>query len=164
MLEQVCQLARIAGDAIMEVYDGKQPMDVASKKDDSPVTAADLAAHKVIISGLLALTPDIPVLSEEDPPGWEVRQHWQRYWLVDPLEGRLDPAHHRGRRLVSNIDTWLTLHPAEKRKPWAVEIPELSRQAWELTKAHCEALSEAGLVSICLSRDNCLSGTASLCA
>jgi 3'(2'), 5'-bisphosphate nucleotidase len=49
MLEQVCQLARIAGDAIMEVYDGKQPMDVASKKDDSPVTAADLAAHKVIM-------------------------------------------------------------------------------------------------------------------
>lgn len=70
MLEQVCQLARNAGDAIMEVYDGKQPMDVASKKDDSPVTAADIAAHKVIISGLLALTPDIPVLSEEDPPAW----------------------------------------------------------------------------------------------
>jgi 3'(2'), 5'-bisphosphate nucleotidase len=87
MLEQVCQLARNAGDAIMEVYDGKQPMDVASKKDDSPVTAADIAAHKVIISGLLALTPDIPVLSEEDPPAWEVRQHWQRYWLVDPLDG-----------------------------------------------------------------------------
>ncbi|HCB1894564.1 TPA: 3'(2'),5'-bisphosphate nucleotidase CysQ, partial [Klebsiella oxytoca] len=54
MLEQVCQLARNAGDAIMEVYDGKQPMDVTSKKDDSPVTAADIAAHKVIISGLLA--------------------------------------------------------------------------------------------------------------
>ena len=87
MLEQVCQLARNAGDAIMEVYDGKQPMDIASKKDDSPVTAADIAAHKVIISGLLALTPDIPVLSEEDPPAWEVRQHWQRYWLVDPLDG-----------------------------------------------------------------------------
>ena len=34
-----------------------------------------------------ALTPDIPLLSEEDPPGWEVRQHWQRYWLVDPLDG-----------------------------------------------------------------------------
>ena len=50
MLEQVCQLARNAGDAIMEVYDGKQPMDVTSKKDDSPVTAADIAAHKVIIS------------------------------------------------------------------------------------------------------------------
>jgi 3'-phosphoadenosine 5'-phosphosulfate (PAPS) 3'-phosphatase len=46
----------------------EKPMDVASKKDDSPVTAADIAAHKVIMSGLQALTPDIPVLSEEDPP------------------------------------------------------------------------------------------------
>ncbi|MBX4390037.1 3'(2'),5'-bisphosphate nucleotidase, partial [Mycobacterium tuberculosis] len=80
MLEQVCQLARNAGDAIMEVYDGNQPSTVASKKDDSPVTAADIAAHKVIVSGLQALDPDTPILSEEDPPSWEVRQHWQRYW------------------------------------------------------------------------------------
>ncbi|MCS2160217.1 3'(2'),5'-bisphosphate nucleotidase CysQ [Scandinavium sp. H11S7] len=87
MLEQVCQLARKAGDAIMQVYDGAQPMDVVSKADDSPVTAADIAAHGVIVSGLNALTPEIPVLSEEDPPGWDVRQHWQRYWLVDPLDG-----------------------------------------------------------------------------
>ena len=84
MLDQVCQLARNAGDAIMQVYDGTKPMDVVSKADNSPVTAADIAAHTVIMDGLRTLTPDIPVLSEEDPPGWEVRQHWQRYWLVDP--------------------------------------------------------------------------------
>ena len=40
-------------------------MDVVSKADDSPVTAADIAAHAVILKGLQALTPDIPVLSEE---------------------------------------------------------------------------------------------------
>ena len=61
MLEQVSQLARDAGDAIMQVYDGKQPLDVASKKDDSPVTAADIAAHHVIVNGLKAMTPDIPI-------------------------------------------------------------------------------------------------------
>lgn len=87
MLDQVCQLARNAGDAIMQVYDGTKPMDVVSKADNSPVTAADIAAHTVIMDGLRTLTPDVPVLSEEDPPGWEVRQHWQRYWLVDPLDG-----------------------------------------------------------------------------
>ncbi|EBH9038043.1 3'(2'),5'-bisphosphate nucleotidase CysQ [Salmonella enterica subsp. indica] len=87
MLEQVCQLARNAGDAIMQVYDGAKPMEYARKQDDSPVTAADIAAHTVILEGLLTLTPDIPVLSEEDPPAWEVRQYWQRYWLVDPLDG-----------------------------------------------------------------------------
>lgn len=87
MLEQICQLARAAGSAIMEVYDGQAPLDVSHKTDDSPVTAADLAAHRIILKGLKALTPDVPVLSEEDPPAWEVRQQWQRYWLVDPLDG-----------------------------------------------------------------------------
>jgi len=87
MLEQICQLAREAGDAIMQVYDGAAPLDVSHKSDDSPVTAADIAAHEVILAGLKTLTPDLPVLSEEDPPAWEVRQHWQRYWLVDPLDG-----------------------------------------------------------------------------
>ncbi|WIF57755.1 3'(2'),5'-bisphosphate nucleotidase CysQ [Atlantibacter hermannii] len=87
MLEQVCQLAREAGNAIMQVYQGEKPLDAVQKTDDSPVTAADIAAHKIIVAGLTALTPDIPVLSEEDPPAWEIRQHWQRYWLVDPLDG-----------------------------------------------------------------------------
>ncbi len=87
MLDAICQLAREAGDAIMQVYDGHQPMDVTSKTDDSPVTAADIAAHQIIVQGLMALTPAIPVLSEEDPPSWDIRQHWQRYWLVDPLDG-----------------------------------------------------------------------------
>lgn len=87
MLDAICQLAREAGDAIMQVYDGHQPMDVTSKTDDSPVTAADIAAHQIIVQGLVALTPAIPVLSEEDPPSWDIRQHWQRYWLVDPLDG-----------------------------------------------------------------------------
>lgn len=87
MLEQICQLAREAGEAIMQVYDGQAPLDVSHKSDDSPVTAADIAAHKVIVAGLTALTPDVPILSEEDPPAWEARQQWQRYWLVDPLDG-----------------------------------------------------------------------------
>lgn len=87
MLEKICQLAREAGDAIMQVYDADTPPDVAQKSDDSPVTVADIAAHKIILQGLSQLSPDIPVLSEEDPPAWEIRQHWQTYWLVDPLDG-----------------------------------------------------------------------------
>ncbi|MBS6032910.1 MULTISPECIES: 3'(2'),5'-bisphosphate nucleotidase CysQ [Pantoea] len=87
MLEQICQLAREAGDAIMQVYNDAAPLDVSHKSDDSPVTAADIAAHQVIVNGLAQLSPEVPVLSEEDPPAWEVRQHWQRYWLVDPLDG-----------------------------------------------------------------------------
>ncbi len=71
------------GDAIMQVYDGAKLMEYVRKQDDSPVTAADIAAHTVTSRRLRTLTPDIPVLSEEDPPAWEVRQHWQRYrWSI----------------------------------------------------------------------------------
>ncbi|MCT4715165.1 3'(2'),5'-bisphosphate nucleotidase CysQ [Enterobacteriaceae bacterium H18W14] len=87
MLEQICQLAREAGAAIMQVYEGGKPLEATQKLDNSPVTAADIAAHTIIINGLQTLTPDIPVLSEEDPQSWETRQGWNRYWLVDPLDG-----------------------------------------------------------------------------
>lgn len=87
MLDKICQLAREAGAAIMQVYDGQKPLEATQKSDDSPVTAADIAAHTIILQGLQTLTPDIPVLSEEDPQSWETRQNWGRYWLVDPLDG-----------------------------------------------------------------------------
>lgn len=87
MLESICQLAREAGAAIMQVYEGEKPLEATQKIDDSPVTAADLAAHGIIVKGLQTLTPDVPVLSEEDPQAWDVRQAWERYWLVDPLDG-----------------------------------------------------------------------------
>ena len=86
LIESVCALARDAAAAILEVYQGE--FDVLHKDDRSPVTAADLAAHRVIESGLRALTPDIPVLSEESAAiAWSERSRWTRYWLVDPLDG-----------------------------------------------------------------------------
>lgn len=76
---------------------------------------------------------------------WQSTCEPEEYWLVDSLEGRLDPAHHRGRRLVSPIGDWLEKHPAEKRQAWATDIPALSRQAWDLTAQHCENFGEAEL-------------------
>lgn len=79
-------LAREAGAAIMDVYGGD--FSVQAKDDDSPLTQADLASHRLIVAGLRALTPDIPVLSEEDAGiPWSVRRAWRRHWLVDPLDG-----------------------------------------------------------------------------
>jgi 3'(2'), 5'-bisphosphate nucleotidase len=85
--EGVIRIARKAGAAILEVYNGAD-FSVEHKDDNSPLTAADRAAHHVIVDGLAALTPDIPVLSEEgkDVP-YEERSRWQRFWLVDPLDG-----------------------------------------------------------------------------
>lgn len=76
---------------------------------------------------------------------WQATCEPDEYWLVDNLPGRLDPAQHRGRRLLASIDRWLELHPAEKRQPWATAIPELARQAWEAAVASNEPFGEAQL-------------------
>lgn len=79
-------LATAAGAAILDVY--AQDFSVEHKDDRSPLTQADLASHRIIVEGLRALTPDLPVLSEEDADiPWSVRRTWSRYWLVDPLDG-----------------------------------------------------------------------------
>ncbi|MEX2488763.1 MAG: 3'(2'),5'-bisphosphate nucleotidase CysQ [Pseudomonadales bacterium] len=87
LLDGVASICRDAGAAIIEVYEGTD-FDVETKADDSPLTAADTAAHRVIVAGLEKLASDIPVLSEEsDDIPWSVRKDWQRYFLVDPLDG-----------------------------------------------------------------------------
>ncbi len=82
----VIAIAREAGNAIMQVYAGR--IAVESKDDNSPLTEADLAAHRVIVQELQRLTPEIPILSEEsaDIP-YAIRSQWPQYWLVDPLDG-----------------------------------------------------------------------------
>jgi 3'(2'), 5'-bisphosphate nucleotidase len=61
---------------------------VTVKDDDSPLTQADLRAHRSILDGLGALSPRLPILSEESAQvPFEERQGWTRYWLVDPLDG-----------------------------------------------------------------------------
>lgn len=84
--ETVIAIARQAGAAIMEIYGSG--FEVTHKDDASPLTAADLAAHRIIVDGLERLTPELPVLSEESATvPWETRRLWPSYWLVDPLDG-----------------------------------------------------------------------------
>ncbi|KZN50425.1 3'(2'),5'-bisphosphate nucleotidase CysQ [Pseudoalteromonas luteoviolacea] len=86
-LEPCIELAQLAGKAIMAIYQ-QDDIGQQEKSDHTPVTAADLAANEVLLNGLKALAPDIPVMSEETPiPPLEQRQDWQRYWLLDPMDG-----------------------------------------------------------------------------
>jgi 3'(2'), 5'-bisphosphate nucleotidase len=81
------QIAREAGAEILKIY-AQNELVVDWKANDSPLTAADLSANQVIESGLRKLS-HYPVLSEEagaDTP-YSQRQHWTRFWLVDPLDG-----------------------------------------------------------------------------
>lgn len=85
-LPQVIEIAKTAGQAIMQVY--STDFTIARKDDQSPLTQADIAAHHVIVQALQHLTPEIPIISEEAAAApFETRQHWSRYWLIDPLDG-----------------------------------------------------------------------------
>ena len=85
-LDPIRNLAEFAGETILQVY--QTDFVVKTKSDKTPVTEADIAANKIIVAGLKSLTPNIPVISEEQgiAPFTE-RQTWSRYWLVDPLDG-----------------------------------------------------------------------------
>lgn len=86
LLKSLVALAQQAGKAAMAIYE--QDFNVHYKGDKSPVTDADLAAHKVIVAGLKDIDADIPILSEESSHiPWQTRQTWQTYWLVDPIDG-----------------------------------------------------------------------------
>lgn len=88
LLPAVIQITQQAGELLSVFYNNhlQSSIDIQTKDDTSPVTAADMAAHDFIESALQALTHDIPVLSEESADVTDRRQ-WQRFWLVDPLDG-----------------------------------------------------------------------------
>lgn len=87
LIQQLVDLARDAGAAIMAIYANEAEFHITQKDDASPLTAADTAAHRLIAAGLPALLP-LPLISEEAAlPSAAERQTWESYWLVDPLDG-----------------------------------------------------------------------------
>ena len=86
LTEAAATIAQDAAEKILDIYE--TDFKVEHKNDKSPLTKADLASHKIICEGLAGLTPDIPVLSEESANvPYSTRKTWDRYWLVDPLDG-----------------------------------------------------------------------------
>ena len=104
-MDRAIAAAIAAGMEILDVY--ARPIDVELKEDRSPLTEADQRAHQAIVRELRST--DVPVLSEEgkDIPEKE-RQTWQRYWLVDPLDGTKEFIKRNGEFTV-NI---ALMHPA----------------------------------------------------
>lgn len=98
--DAVCAVARLAGQAIMQVYAGG--FEVEDKEDGSPITKADKASNEIIAQALGAMFPDIPILSEESPrPPYPERSRWKRFWLVDPLDGTKEFVNKNGEFAVN---------------------------------------------------------------
>ena len=85
-LQAAHRIALAAGNEILAIY--TKDFSVYEKSDASPLTEADLAAHRVIVTGLRDLEPRLPILSEESAKiPYRERRRWETYWLVDPLDG-----------------------------------------------------------------------------
>jgi len=86
LIEQLIEISKDAGKAILEVYNSNFGHQI--KEDLSPLTKADTLSNNIICERLKVITPDIPILSEEnsDIP-FNIRSSWEQYWLVDPLDG-----------------------------------------------------------------------------
>jgi 3'(2'), 5'-bisphosphate nucleotidase len=103
MLEVIQDIAITAGDEIMKVYeDADRFGEVEHKADNSPLTVADRRAHEIISHALEQAFPDIPILSEEgNLADYATRSQWQRFWLVDPLDGTKEFIHRNGEFTVN---------------------------------------------------------------
>lgn len=88
MIESIIRIAKEASAEIMKIYALHDP-EVTYKKDDSPLTKADITSNKIILEGLKEFS-DIPVVSEETNVPYETRKNWKRFFLVDPLDGTKD--------------------------------------------------------------------------
>jgi 3'(2'), 5'-bisphosphate nucleotidase len=100
LVDALVEIVKDAGREIMKIY--ASDFDVVAKEDASPLTQADLASHRAIRDALNRLTPDIPVLSEEsDLPDFVTRKTWNRYWLVDPLDGTKEFVNRNGEFTVN---------------------------------------------------------------
>ena len=87
LTDHIVAIAREAGERILDVY-AREDFGTTAKADDSPLTLADHAAHHAIVDGLTQLDVVLPVLSEESESApYAERAGWERFWLVDPLDG-----------------------------------------------------------------------------
>jgi 3'(2'), 5'-bisphosphate nucleotidase len=99
LLPHVCHLVYQAGRVVLDVYNA--PFDVQHKADDSPVTQADTLAEAVLLQGLRALTPQVPVVAEEATAAGAPVHIQDLFWLVDPLDGTKEFIHRNGEFTVN---------------------------------------------------------------
>lgn len=88
MINKVVDIAKKAGEKILEIYCSDN-FDIEIKEDNSPLTRADLESNEIIFKELNKLY-NYPILSEEKIIDYEIRKNWNKFWLIDPLDGTKD--------------------------------------------------------------------------
>jgi len=102
LMDQMIQISIEAGNEILNIYNNSK-INIEYKEDQSPLTMADIASHRIIKKRLKSLFPKIPIISEEESDiSFETRSKWRKYWLVDPLDGTREFINRNG-EFTTNI-------------------------------------------------------------
>lgn len=139
LISPLIELCSIAGDAICAHYHSADSGQYESKGDQSPLTRADLDSNAIILSGLEDMDESIPILSEESTTiDFAERRAWEKYWLVDPLDGTREFLDRTGEftiniALVENHRPVLGLLYLPLEKKAYVGIPGVGAQCYELS-------------------------------
>ena len=155
LIENLIQISKNAGDAIMDIYETKFDVDI--KSDQSPLTKADLLSNKIICSYLKKITPEIPVLSEESSDvQYERRSKWSEYWLVDPLDGTKEFIKRNG-----EFTTNIALISENRPVLGIIHVPVSNETYWgskETGSYHLngDSLSNKKKISVSKEKNDCL--------
>lgn len=87
LLNLAIEAALLAGNVISEIY-AADLITSTFKNDGSVLSDADIKANDVIINKLKS--SNLPIVSEELLVAFDERKKWERYWLIDPLDGTKD--------------------------------------------------------------------------
>lgn len=134
LTEVMRSLALEAGDAIMEIYQ-RDDLGVEAKADESPVTAADKAADKIIADGLRAAFPDMMLVTEEQAASHGLTG--DTFLIVDPLDGTKEFIHRRG-------DFTVNIALVEQGTPTRGVVYAPAKDRMFLTLADGQAVEEEG--------------------
>jgi 3'(2'), 5'-bisphosphate nucleotidase len=123
-IEAVVDLARRASRVVLDIY-GSFEGTALRKEDGSPVTAADHAAEALILPGLRALLPGVPVVAEEQCAAHGIPAAADRFWLVDPVDGTKEFLRRNGEFTVN-----IALVSGGVPVLGVVEAPVFDRRFW----------------------------------
>ena len=155
LILDICNISIRAGNKILEYY--KDDIEVTHKNDSSPLTKADLASNKIIKTALHNLDTTIPILSEESLVEWGTRKSWNKYWLVDPLDGTKEFIKNNGEFTVNialiekNIPILGVIFAPAKS---LIYFAQKGNGSFTLhTSAELKSLHEATQISVCKQSD-----------
>lgn len=126
----ICKLLSKAGESILKVYNSDD-FNARIKSDNSPVTAADKKSSEIINKGLKKLFPGVNIIDEERIiADIEIRKRWNRYFLIDPLDGTKE-------FIKKNGEFCINLAVIENNLPTEGWIYQpLEKKGWYCKKGH----------------------------